>query len=334
MSLTVIPQSSQGPLNRFDEIVTGHAGGLRSEQALTWLQVNTGKLCNQACHHCHVDAGPKRTEIMTSETASQIIELLERSPQLELLDITGGAPELNPQFRRLVRAARARGLRVIDRCNLTILLEPGQEDLLDFLAAHQVEIVASLPCYLEENVDKQRGSGVFDKSITALQLLNQAGYGAPSTGLSLNLVYNPVGPMLPPSQQGLEQAYKQQLQERFGIRFNSLITITNMPISRFRHDLVRSGRLDEYERLLEGAFNPSTVDDLMCRSLVSIGWDGLLYDCDFNQMLDMGLLPSTGLRTIWDLESFSDLAERPIATGSHCFGCTAGAGSSCGGSLS
>jgi len=305
---------------------------LRTDR-VNWVQINVGKLCNQACHHCHVDAGPRRTEIMTAETAGQIVELLQASSHLELVDITGGAPELNPSFRMLVRAARELGLRVIDRCNLTVLFQPDQEDLVDFLAANRVEVVASMPCYLQSNVDKQRGNGVFDLSIAALHRLNEAGYGHKDSGLSLNLVYNPVGPFLPPDQQALEQTYKEQLRERFGIHFNSLLTITNMPISRFRSDLQRSGQLEEYQSLLLQSFNAGTVDGLMCRSMISIGWDGSLYDCDFNQMLDMRLEPPLGRLTIEHVQSFSQFDGRAIRTGAHCFGCTAGSGSGCGGAI-
>ncbi len=301
--------------------------GTLHADAVTWLQVNVGKLCNQACHHCHVDAGPKRPEQMTAETADRVIALIDRTESLELVDLTGGAPELNANFRRLVAHARARGARVIDRCNLTVLLEPGQEDLVGFLAEQRVEVVASLPCYGRSNVDKQRGLGVFDKSIAGLQRLNEAGYGR-GRGLKLDLVYNPGGPFLPPAAKGLEADYKARLEADFGIVFDELITITNMPISRFRHDLERSGRLEEYQQLLLDSFNPATVAGLMCRSLISVGWDGQLYDCDFNQMLGMPLP-----QTLADLDSFDDLAGRPILTGLHCFGCTAGAGSSCGGSL-
>jgi len=300
---------------------------------VTWVQVNVGKLCNQACHHCHVDAGPKRTEIMTAATAERIITVLEASPEVELVDLTGGAPELNPSFRRLVSAARALDLRVIDRCNLSVLFQPGQEDLVDFLAANRVEVVASLPCYLEENVDRQRGNGAFHLSIKGLRRLNEAGYGEPESGLLLDLVYNPVGAHLPPDQHDLEQAYKRELLERFGIRFNKLITITNMPISRFRSSLARDGELEAYEELLLHSFNPSTVTGLMCRSLISVGWDGLLYDCDFNQMLEMGLSPAAGRQRMEEIDSFCELEHRPVRTDMHCFGCTAGSGSSCGGSL-
>jgi len=306
-------------------------GALRAAD-VTWLQVNVGKRCNQACHHCHVDAGPQRTEVMDERTAERVLTLMRRARRLDLVDFTGGAPELNPHWRRLVREARACGARVIDRCNLTVLLEPGQEDTVGFLAEHRVEVVASLPCYSPGNVDKQRGGGVFDKSIEALRRLNAAGYGR-SPELKLDLVYNPGGPFLPPPQAKLEVDYKARLQADFGVVFDNLITITNMPIARFRHDLLRAGRLDEYRAVLLEAFNPATVEGLMCRSLVSVGWDGELYDCDFNQMLELGLAPSAGARTLWDIESLDELAEREIATAEHCFGCTAGAGSSCGGSI-
>jgi radical SAM/Cys-rich protein len=299
---------------------------------LSWLQINVGKRCNQACHHCHVDAGPKRTEQMTAATADRVIELMESGAGLDLVDITGGAPELNPQFRRLVRAARALSLAVIDRCNLTILSEPGQEDLAEFLAQQQVDIVASLPCYSQSNVDGQRGGGVFERSIAGLLQLNALGYGQGEGRLKLDLVYNPTGPFLPPDQSALEADYKTQLSERFGICFDSLITITNMPIARFRNDLERSGALESYSALLLESFNPATVDGLMCRSLVSVGWDGRLSDCDFNQMLDMPLSEGSA-RTIWDLDDLSSLSGRSITTAEHCLGCTAGAGSSCAGSL-
>jgi len=302
---------------------------------ITTLQINVGKRCNQACHHCHVEAGPNRTERMTAETANRLIQLMDSTNTVEVIDITGGAPELNPMFRPLVQAARDRGIHVIDRCNLTVLFEPGQEDTAEFLAEHRVEIVASLPCYSMENVDKQRGHGVFDKSIRALQRLNELGYGDPEGGPCLNLVYNPLGAFLPPAQKNLEEAYKVQLQEHFGIRFNQLFTITNMPIKRFALQLVRSGEVQSYMDLLVNSFNPTTVDGLMCRSQVSVGWDGQVYDCDFNQMLEIPLA-SEGLSnrpTIFEVQSLADLAQRPIATEGHCFGCTAGAGSSCGGAL-
>ena len=299
--------------------------------ATTTLQVNVGKLCNQACHHCHVEAGPKRTERMPADVAQRVIELMEGAEALDTLDITGGAPELNEHFRRLVDAGWRRGLTVIDRCNLTILSEPGQEDLAEFLAARGVQIVASLPCYSETSVDQQRGKGVFGRSIAALQQLNELGYGRPGMGLRLDLVYNPVGAFLPPAQQALERDYKERLQADFGVQFDSLLTITNMPIKRFADQLERQGQTQQYMALLVNHFNPATVPGLMCRSLLSVGWDGQLYDCDFNQMLDLGM--GARVPTIWDLESLDDLAEKPVATGRHCFGCTAGAGSSCGGAL-
>jgi len=294
------------------------------------LQVNVGKRCNQACHHCHVEAGPKRTEMMTAATARRVIELLEASPSVETVDITGGAPELNPSFRDLVESARRLGRKVIDRCNLTVLFTEGREWLPAFFVEQQVELTCSLPCYTSANVERQRGKGVFEQSIDALRMLNDRGYGKPESGLVLNLVYNPVGAFLPPPQATLEADYKRELGAGFGIEFDRLFTITNMPIKRFAADLERSGKQDEYMSLLVNHFNPSTVPGLMCRSLVSVGWDGALYDCDFNQMLEIGV-PSGLPRTIWDLDDLDELAEAPIATASHCYGCTAGAGSSCGG---
>ena len=297
----------------------------------TTLQVNVGKRCNQACHHCHVDAGPTRTEIMGEPVVARVLELLAASADVAVVDLTGGAPELNPHFRRLVTEARRLGRHVIDRCNLTVLSEPGMEDLAEFLAAHGVEVVASLPCYSAENVEKQRGRGVFDKSIDALRRLNALSYGQPGSPLVLNLVYNPVGAFLPPPQAELEARYKDELRRGFGIEFHRLLTITNMPIKRFADFLERGGQREAYMSLLVNHFNASTVPALMCRSLLSVGWDGSLYDCDFNQMLEMPL--GAGVRTIWELDAIDALATRPIATGSHCFGCTAGAGSSCGGAL-
>ena len=302
---------------------------------LTTVQVNLGKLCNQACQHCHVEAGPKRTENMSFSTVRQVVALLDRSPAVDLVDLTGGAPELNPNFRWLITQLRGRDLRVMDRCNLTVLFEPGQEDTADFLADQQVEVVASLPCYQPENVEKQRGRGVFDKSVEALKRLNGLGYGKEGSALKLDLVYNPVGPFLPPDQAELEKKYKQELHEHFGIVFHRLFTITNMPIKRFSESLARQGKTEEYMSLLVDNYNSETVSELMCKSLISVGWDGVLYDCDFNQMLELesGSFAQANLRTLWDLESFSDLDQCLIATDGHCFGCTAGAGSSCGGSL-
>ncbi len=311
-----------------------HCGPLVREETRT-LQINVGKLCNQACHHCHVDAGPKRTEIMTREVAERTVELLGRSPTVEVVDITGGAPELNPNFRWLVAEARKQGRHLIHRCNLTVLFQPGMEDLPEFLAEHQVEIIASLPCYTAENVDKQRGRGVFDKSVRALQILNRLRYGLPDSPLVLNLVYNPLGPSLPPPQDRLGADYRKQLRDHFGIEFHRLFTLTNLPIKRFADFLRLNGQYAAYIGLLVNHFNPRTVPNLMCRYLVSVGWDGKLYDCDFNQMLELSMSPvheTLGL-TIWKLDSFSGLSGRRIRTGSHCFGCTAGAGSSCGGTL-
>lgn len=317
-------------LNKFNfkNHLSQHGIALK-RKSLTTLQINVGKKCNQACHHCHVDASPKRTEEMSEETAKKVVSLLENSSSVDTLDITGGAPEMNAHFRYMVEAAKSLGLHVMDRCNLTILLEAGQETLASFLADQKVEIVASLPCYLSDNVDQQRGRGVYEKSIKALQILNALGYGNQSD-LQLNLVYNPIGHSLPPPQSTLELEYKEQLRARFGIEFNHLYTITNMPISRFAEQLNRVDELDGYMQLLIEAFNPSTVDSLMCRSLISVDWEGNLYDCDFNQMLGMQV---PGRQTLWSIESIDQYQEDFIATGAHCFGCVAGAGSSCGGTL-
>lgn len=293
------------------------------------LQINVGKVCNQTCAHCHVDAGPDRREAMSRETAELIAELL-RHPEIQTLDITGGAPEMNENFRWLVEQGRALGKHVIDRCNLTILLANGFTYLPQFLADNQVEIVASLPCYLEENCDAQRGDGVFRKSIEALQLLNGLGYGMPNSQLRLCLVYNPVGPSLPPEQSKLEAAYREQLADRYGIQFSQLYTITNMPISRYLDDLLRTGKYEAYMEKLISAFNVATKDSLMCRNTLSVDWEGYLFDCDFNQMLDLPI--QTGKTHLRDC-NWEQLCSRPIATGNHCFGCTAGAGSSCQGTV-
>jgi radical SAM/Cys-rich protein len=327
---TTLPIMKPADAADFQETLRQHGIGELRRREVTTLQINVGKLCNQACHHCHVEAGPKRTEIMPARVAERILKLLAGTPSIETVDITGGAPELNANFRMLVRESRRLEKQVIDRCNLTVLFEPGQETLGEFLAANNVEITASLPCYTESNVDQQRGKGAFEKSIRALRLLNRIGYGQAGSGLVLNLVYNPLGASLPPPQQKLEADYKSQLRENFGIEFNRLFTITNMPIKRFAEVLYREGQHESYMGLLTNHFNPATVESLMCRDLVSIGWDGKIYDCDFNQMLDM---ETPNGRSIWEVASFSELANRQIATGSHCFGCTAGAGSSCGGSL-
>jgi radical SAM/Cys-rich protein len=315
----------------FDGVLRGHGLGPLRRGAVTTLQVNVGKRCNQACHHCHVDAGPKRPEMMTRAVAERVAAVIAANPEVAVVDVTGGAPELNPSFRWLVREARRAGRRVIDRCNLTVLLEPEQEDLADFLAAHDVEVTASLPCYGPENVERQRGVGVFDRSIAALRRLNALGYGRPGSSRRLDLVYNPVGAFLPPEQAALEAQYRHELAHRFGVEFHRLLTITNMPIKRFADQLERTGAATAYMSLLVNHFNASTVDGLMCRSLVSVGWDGALYDCDFNQMLELPL--AAGPRTIFDVESLASLAGGTIATAAHCFGCTAGAGSSCGGAI-
>ncbi len=313
----------------FDQTLRDH-GLTLTRSAVTTLQINVGKLCNQACQHCHVGAGPKRTEIMTRETAERILTLLGASTGVATVDITGGAPELNPSFRHIVSASRQLGMHVIDRCNLTVLFEPGQDDLARFLADQEVEIVASLPCYTRENVDRQRGRGVFEKSIEGLRALNRVGYGA-DPQLPLNLMFNPGGASLPPPQAALEAEYKQRLHADFGVVFNRLFTLTNMPIQRFADFLRHSGLTEQYGKLLVDSFNPHAAGKVMCRELLSVSWDGNLYDCDFNQMLEM---PAPGWRTIWDIASFSTLPSIEIAMGEHCFGCTAGSGSSCGGTLS
>lgn len=298
--------------------------------SLETLQVNIGKRCNQACFHCHVESSPTRTENMELSTVDRLLDLLAREDSVRTVDITGGAPELNPHFRHFVRSIVAMGKEVIDRCNLTVLFEPGQEDTASFLAEQGVQVVASLPCYLQDNVDAQRGKGVFDKSIRALQQLNALGYGVSGSGLLLHLVYNPVGEHLPPPQAALQADYHEYLLEHFQIVFNQLFTITNMPIKRYRKMLERQGSLQEYMQLLLHHFNADALTGVMCRQLVSVGWDGQVYDCDFNQMLDM---PIGGVsRSIWDVDRLSDFGSK-IAVGDHCFGCTAGAGSSCTGAL-
>jgi Predicted Fe-S oxidoreductases len=295
------------------------------------LQVNVGKLCDLACQHCHVEAGPKRTEIMQAATVERILELLADAPGVHTLDLTGGAPELNPHFRTLVREARALGKTVIDRCNLTVLFRPGQEDTAEFLAAQRVKVVASLPCYSKANVERQRGRHVFDPSLRALRRFNELGYGRPESGLELDLVYNPLGATLPPSQAALEATYRRELAEHFGIVFNHLFTITNMPIKRFLHLLEREGRYETYMHTLLDAFNPQAALGVMCRNLLSVSWDGQLYDCDFNQALE---LPLGGRRrSVWDIARLAEIEHEPIVFANHCYGCTAGAGSSCGGSL-
>lgn len=329
--VTLLESDKQTP--DFRGVLFGHGCDTFRATGISVLQVNVGKVCNQTCTHCHVDAGPDRRESMSADVAEACLSLLQRG-NISTLDITGGAPEMNPQFQRLVTGARALGCRVIDRCSLTILVAAGFTDLPEFLAEHQVEIVASLPCYLEANVDKQRGNHVFQRSLEALLRLNALGYGLPDSELKLTLVYNPTGYSLPPPQQQLEEDYRRELRSRYGIEFTQLFTITNMPISRFLADLCESGQYESYMRKLVDAFNPATIDVLMCRSMLSVDWLGNLFDCDFNQMLDLDVA-SRGATNILHLhdQSLDELRHRPIVTGKHCFGCTAGAGSSCSGSL-
>jgi radical SAM/Cys-rich protein len=294
------------------------------------LQVNVGKVCNQTCRHCHVDAGPDRQEVMSRATMQMCLDALE-SANIPILDITGGAPEMNPLFRWFVSEARRLGRQVIDRCNLTILLTPGHRDLPLFLAEREVEVVASLPCYLAENTDAQRGEGVFARSIAALRRLNDVGYGQAGSGRVLTLVFNPRGPSLPPAQAPLEAAYRRELRERYGIVFNRLYTITNMPISRFLDDLLTNKQFEQYMHKLIEAYNPAAAAGVMCRTTLSVGWDGRLFDCDFNQMLDLGVdgdLP----QHVRDFDE-ARLARRRIVTGQHCYGCTAGCGSGCQGAV-
>ena len=299
---------------------------------LTTLQVNVGYRCNQSCLHCHVNAGPKRTEEMDGRTAGEVVEFMKTSG-VSVLDITGGAPELNPNFRFLVEAAADYGAKVIDRCNLTILLEPGQEDLAGFLAARRVGVVASLPCYLDENVERQRGRGVFDASIEGLRRLNALGYGGEDAGLSLDLVFNPQGAVLPPAQGALERTYKTELGRRFGIRFNRLLTLANMPIGRFGSTLISKGRFAGYLDMLRAAHVEANLDHVMCRNTLNVDWEGYVYDCDFNQMLGLPMRLNGSPRShVRDLAS-AGIEGRPIAVRDHCFGCTAGQGSSCGGAL-
>jgi len=316
-----IPATFQGMLRE--------AGLTLLRRRPTILQINLGKLCNQTCLHCHVGAGPGRKEVMTPEVADRIIAWMQRH-RPELVDLTGGAPELCPQFRRLAIAARQTGARALVRCNLTVIFEPGQEDLPEFYRLHGLEVVASLPCYLEENVDKQRGAGVYRKSIEALRRLNAIGYGK-RPELVLTLVYNPVGPSIAPEEGPLEDAYRIELHRRFGLEFTRLICITNLPITRFKSYLRQNGQLESYQALLVENFNPSTVDGLMCRDTINVDWQGEVFDCDFNQMLNMPL-GGGRRRYLWDLEP-ETLEGCGIATAGHCFGCTAGKGSSCGGAL-
>jgi radical SAM/Cys-rich protein len=342
MALTMLArQSPLAPSNEQLRLLerAGHSFALSLEHAnlfpllatgISVFQINVGKLCNQTCRHCHVDAGPDRMERMSRETAALCIQVLAQT-DIPTVDITGGAPELNPNFRWLVQQARALNRHVMDRCNLSVLLLPSQADLAEFLAAHGVEIVASLPYYKEAQTDAQRGEGVFEKSIEGLRRLNQLGYGTPDSGLVLNLVHNPVGAFLPPKQEAIETQFRKELRSKHNIEFNHLYTITNMPISRFLEFLVESGNYEGYMQRLAQAFNPAAASGVMCRYTLSVGWDGSLYDCDFNQMLDLPVCTSAP-RHIRDF-NLSDLRHRTIVTGNHCYGCTAGAGSSCGGAV-
>ena len=304
-----------------------------TRRSVETLQVNLGYRCNQSCLHCHVNAGPQRKEEMTAETIDALLAFITASPEVKTLDLTGGAPELNPHFRRLVISGRERGLRVIDRCNLTILEEAGHADLADFLARHRVEVVASLPCYLEENVDRQRGKGTFEASIQGLRRLNALGYGVPDSGLILNLVFNPQGPTLPPPQESLALAYREHLGREFGIVFSQLFTLTNMPIQRFGSMLVSKGQFNSYMQLLRNAHHDENVEQVMCRKLLSVDWQGYLYDCDFNQQLGLPIAGSGRSRLHITEVNAAVLDGFPIQVANHCYGCTAGQGSSCGGAL-
>ncbi len=316
------------PLRSFAEAAASIGHAPLQAAGVHILQINVGKRCNQTCAHCHVDAGPDRKEVMTREVMEACLDFLART-DIPTLDITGGAPEMHPHFREIVERATALGRHVIDRCNLTITQLPNYAYLPEFLAEHKVEVVASLPSYASKQTDTQRGDGVFEDSLAALKRFNELGYGKEDTGLSLSLVTNPVGAFLPGSQQSLEKDWKRQLKRRYDIDFNNLYTITNMPISRYLDFLLRSDNLEAYMEKLITAFNPSAVDGVMCRTTLSVGWDGRLYDCDFNQMLDMTVVP-TSPQTIFDA-TIEGLRERSIMIGQHCYGCTAGAGSSCGG---
>jgi radical SAM/Cys-rich protein len=318
-------------MQSFAEKLHVHGQSL-SRRAVEVLQVNMGRYCNLACIHCHVESGPTRTEMMSGDTVDAILRFLAAT-EVPTLDITGGAPELNPHFDHLVREAVALKRHVMDRCNLTVIFEPGKEYLPEFFRRNQVELVCSLPCYTQENVDRQRGKGTFDSSIRALKLLNEIGYGQPDSNLILNLVYNPVGPHLPPPQDKLEQDYKRELREKFAVRFNRLYCLSNMPITRYETHLKLRGEYDGYVRLLENNFNAATLDQVMCRNLVSIGWDGLVYDCDFNQMLGLPITNGQGKKLHISSLSPERVHNRLIMVGNHCYACTAGSGSSCGGAL-
>jgi radical SAM/Cys-rich protein len=308
------------------------AGRSLSRRAVDTLQVNLGRYCNLACIHCHVESGPSRTEMMSRETVDAVLRFLAAT-NIPTLDITGGAPELHRDFDYLVESVHGLGRHVMDRCNLTVIFEPGKDYLPEFFKRHQVELICSLPCYSQENVDKQRGKGTFDLSIQALRRLNELGYGQADSNLVLNLVYNPVGPHLPPPQAILEQDYKRILGEQFGIVFHQLYCLTNMPITRYATHLKLRGEYDDYTEMLERSFNTATLDQVMCRNLISIGWDGSIYDCDFNQMLDLRFRDRAGKALNIASLSLDQILDRPITIGDHCYACTAGCGSSCGGAL-
>lgn len=321
---TLLPDS--GP--EFATVLHAH-GHILEHSRPTELQINLGKLCNLACHHCHVDAGPKRTEIMQWPVMQKIINWATTAG-IKTVDLTGGAPELNPDFRRFCDTLIALGIEITSRCNITVLFEPQQEDLAQWYAQRQIRLVCSLPCYTEDNVDAQRGKGTFDKSIAGLQLLNSLGYGV-DRKLPLDLVYNPGGAFLPPEQSALESDYRQMLETNFGIVFSNLLAITNLPVNRFAHALRRDGELEDYQHLLVSNFNAANIDGLMCRHLINLDWEGRIYDCDFNQMLDIPFA-NRSVQYLWELD-VENIAGQPVATNRHCFGCTAGAGSSCGGAL-
>lgn len=325
-SILPLPDS----LPSFQSTIVKNKVRIQRQKDIKVFQVNIGKKCDLACHHCHVEAGPKRPENMTADTAERLLHVLENSPSIQIVDITGGAPELNPNFRHVAKEARRMGKTVYDRCNLTVLFEPNQEDTAQFLADNGITIVASLPCYEPENVDSQRGKGVFDKSMKGLKILNDLGYGKEGSGLELHLVYNPVGAHLPPAQATLEQDYRKRLKDSLDISFNQLFTITNMPIKRYVHYLKREGVFDDYMELLVNNFNIQAAENVMCTDMLSISWDGYIYDCDFNQMLDIPI--NRKVLSIWDIDDVSTLPTS-IAFDNHCYGCTAGSGSSCGGAL-
>ena len=317
---------TSGP--HFHEVLNSNSLSLKHVQP-NELQINLGKLCNLACHHCHVDAGPKRTEIMTWSVMEKIL-VWAKAANISRAALTGGAPEMNPHFREFCAELISMGVQITSRCNITVMFEPGQEDLAQWYADNKIRLVCSLPCYTEDNVDAQRGKGVFDKSIAGLLKLNKLGYGT-DPKLSLDLVYNPGGAFLPPPQLSLEQDYRRMLGDNFGIVFSNLLAITNIPINRFAHTLKRDGELVEYQNLLVNNFNANTVGNLMCKSLINLDWEGRVFDCDFNQMLDIPLAGGEQ-RYLWEI-AIDDVEGMPIATNRHCFGCTAGAGSSCGGVL-